>query len=68
MWYCPNCDCEVDGIDVTFEEMHDERAGGCGYRVVEKPAQQGVHWTAYVVLGLGVFVLGTIFGFWLSGI
>lgn len=31
-------------------------------------AQQGVHWTAYAVLGLGVFVLGTIFGFWLAGI
>lgn len=31
-------------------------------------AQQGVHWTAYAVLGLGVFTLGTIFGFWLAGI
>lgn len=31
-------------------------------------AQQSVHWTAYLVLGLGVFALGMIFGFWLAGI
>ena len=31
-------------------------------------AQQSVHWMAYASLGLGVFALGTIFGFWLAGI
>ena len=34
----------------------------------ETAAQQRVHWTAYLVLGLGVFALGMIFWFWLAGI
>jgi len=42
MWWCPNCQCEVDDSEVTFSETHDERCGGCGYRVVETPVQQGV--------------------------
>lgn len=31
-------------------------------------AQQGVHWTAYAVIGLAIFVLGAVVGFWLAGI
>lgn len=32
-WYCPTCEKHVSGEDVTFEETHDERRGGCGGRV-----------------------------------
>lgn len=32
-WWCPDCQKEVDGRDVTYQEMHDERAGGCGCKV-----------------------------------
>lgn len=35
-WWCPECQKYVDGRDVTFEETHDTRSGGCGYRVVER--------------------------------
>lgn len=45
-------------------ELADKKAS---YRI-EIAAQQGVHWTAYLVLCLGVFTLGAIFGFWLAGI
>ncbi len=33
-WWCADCAEGVDGSDVTFEERHDERVGGCGGRVV----------------------------------
>ena len=29
-WYCPHCKVLVAPEDVTFEQAHDERAGGCG--------------------------------------
>jgi hypothetical protein len=32
-WYCEECGEEVDPHDVTYEETHDERAGGCGHPV-----------------------------------
>lgn len=32
-WYCPTCEKEVPAGEVTFEETHDERHGGCGGRV-----------------------------------
>jgi hypothetical protein len=37
-WYCPHCKTGVPPQNVTFEESHDPRAGGCGYRVGEWPA------------------------------
>jgi len=33
MWYCPTCDCYVDGVDVTFDERHDKHAGDCGLKL-----------------------------------
>ena len=31
-WFCPNC-CEwISSYNVTFNETHDERNGGCGYK------------------------------------
>jgi hypothetical protein len=32
-WWCDDCQKEIDGRDVTFQERHDERAGGCGCTV-----------------------------------
>lgn len=32
-WYCPECNKLIDGQDVTFEETHDVRSGGCGCKV-----------------------------------
>jgi len=29
-WYCPTCEKEVPAEEVTFEDTHDERHGGCG--------------------------------------
>ncbi|MCG2658664.1 MAG: hypothetical protein L6437_00260 [Kiritimatiellae bacterium] len=29
-WWCPACGFWVMGGDVTYEEQHDERNGGCG--------------------------------------
>ena len=33
-WFCPTCDESVPSHHVTFNETHDERAGGCGKDVV----------------------------------
>lgn len=30
MWWCHACGEEVDSIEVTYDELHDERFGGCG--------------------------------------
>jgi hypothetical protein len=30
MWWCPECEKELAGAEVTFEETHDPRYGGCG--------------------------------------
>jgi hypothetical protein len=35
-WYCPTCNQEVPCNHVTFDERHDERAGGCGGYVGEE--------------------------------
>ena len=35
-WYCENCDEKVDPEDVTYEETHDTRSGGCGKNVEYK--------------------------------
>jgi len=32
-WYCPTCEKEVPAEEVTLEETHDERHGGCGGHV-----------------------------------
>lgn len=62
---------EIDPEDYerVKKQMVDlyELADKASYRI-QIAAQQGVHWTAYAVLGLGVFVLGMIFGYWLAGI
>lgn len=36
MWYCDDCGVFVEPDNVTFEESHDTRLGGCG-NVVEEP-------------------------------
>ena len=36
-WWCPICESWVDGKDVTYDERHDERTGGCGRAVDECP-------------------------------
>ena len=33
-WWCDNCKKWVHPKDVTYEETHDERAGGCGCGVL----------------------------------
>jgi len=39
-WFCSHCQSGVPLINVTFEQEHDPRAGGCGYRVGDWPAAQ----------------------------
>ena len=39
-WYCPYCDEYLYPEEVTFEETHDKRAGGCGYPVDGAPDPQ----------------------------
>jgi hypothetical protein len=29
-WWCDDCQEEIEGSQVTFQERHDERYGGCG--------------------------------------
>jgi hypothetical protein len=38
-WYCPACQVVVAPRDVTYQETHDVRAGGCGSRVGGRPEQ-----------------------------
>ena len=33
-WWCPSCEKYVAPVDVTYYELHDVRAGGCGYQVM----------------------------------
>lgn len=44
-WWCEDCQHGVPGEHVTFQERHDERAGGCGCHVVpwEDRAIEGWH-------------------------
>lgn len=37
-------------------------------RKIEIATQDNIHWGIYLVLGLAIFTLGSIFGFWLAGI
>lgn len=38
MWWCPTCEKYLEWDEVTYEETHDERIGGCGRDVLpEKP-------------------------------
>lgn len=30
MWWCDDCEEEIAWDEVTFQERHDERVGGCG--------------------------------------
>ena len=39
-WYCPFCDEYLIGEEVTFEETHDQRCGGCGNPVSGIPDQK----------------------------
>lgn len=55
-------------IDQTDWDHILEMLMAKGVEIRQVAAQQSVHWTAYFVLGLGVFTLGMIFGFWLAGI
>lgn len=32
-WWCETCEKWIDPVDVTFQERHDERSGGCGESV-----------------------------------
>lgn len=32
-WWCSRCDREVEPFEVTFDERHDRRRGGCGCQV-----------------------------------
>lgn len=32
-WWCSNCRAVVPPLHVTYAELHDKLAGGCGYRV-----------------------------------
>lgn len=36
-WWCPECQKTVLPINVTHDETHDERAGGCGHKVLANP-------------------------------
>ncbi len=33
-WWCPDCQVRLEPVDVTYEETHDGRRGGCGGSVV----------------------------------
>lgn len=33
-WWCSHCQTRVDPQDVTFDELHDIRSGGCGDLVI----------------------------------
>lgn len=33
VWWCPNCRRWVQNNDVTYQERHDPRSGGCGEKV-----------------------------------
>lgn len=37
MWWCPTCDKILTSYEVTYQEDHDERYGGCG---------DGVEWVS----------------------
>ena len=34
LWYCTWCECEVRPFNVTDDQRHDERNGGCGNELV----------------------------------
>ena len=34
-WRCPYCACAVQNEHVTYDCRHDERCGGCGFKVYE---------------------------------
>ena len=42
-WWCPVCKCAVDSINVTYNENHDERYGGCGAKVKAYPSPDYLH-------------------------
>jgi hypothetical protein len=35
-WFCSHCNVVVEPKDVTYEETHDIRSGGCGNNVTYK--------------------------------
>jgi hypothetical protein len=38
-WWCPQCRREVPPAEVTYQETHDPRAGGCGHPVGAAPVE-----------------------------
>jgi hypothetical protein len=38
-WWCPQCRREVLPAEVTYQETHDPRAGGCGHPVGAAPVE-----------------------------
>ena len=62
LWYCETCKSTVDAVNVTYEETHDVRAGGCGGRVVPDPYwsdpatwPEWANWTAAHEVGVMCF-------------
>lgn len=37
MWWCNNCRRFLEDVEVTFDEKHDERLGGCGFPLGDMP-------------------------------
>lgn len=40
-WYCENCERVIEPVDVTNNETHDIRAGGCGSEVISRQKKEG---------------------------
>lgn len=41
MWWCPTCRTWLEWHEVTYEETHDVRVGGCGEEVLpDKPEEE----------------------------
>lgn len=38
-WWCETCRRQIENVEVTHDETHDLRAGGCGQHVFARPAQ-----------------------------
>lgn len=42
-WWCETCQRQVESVEVTYDETHDLRAGGCGQHVFARPSQPPEH-------------------------
>lgn len=52
-WWCPTCGCVVDPRDVTYQETHDARHGGCG-NAVESQYDARAYCIGRAVLASGI--------------